>query len=563
MQDTLEVETYAAIGFGYDHGSFGPIVELDPTGHLDVASFDPGGSEELKVALNARYDVAAYGMAGVYVGLGPYARLQVDTLGDPWWSVWAGVEGRAGAYAELDVDFLFFDIHVDIFEYDTPPLGYETLVAEADGAAPPLEDLIDEVTWARTYGGEEADHPVAILPLDDGGAMVVGGTLSASPTPEDALVMRLDRLGNVAWAQVFEDLGPATSVAPSSDGLWIVAGGVGSGADRVTLMGLDPNGRPVRTLTLEAPLGLAPHQLVADGSGGVFLGGAHGVLDEADGWVAHVDADGELAWSLRFVGSAEDRVLAMAPDPQGGVWFAASTESLGVTFTGMAPASLDADGQVLWQRRIDGDGLEVPKQLVPMPSGELVVVGDDGNDGLAIRLTAAGDTVWARSIDSGSIADNAVGASLADTDRVLVGGKVGLGADADLWAFRLDADGNVDWARSYGGPLSDTLGGRGAYAAVGTPLVPSIEGGFLLAGTTESFTTEWSDIWGLRIGETGYLDFDVDPQAVNLNIGMTVDDLTVDNVAGGLAVEELPLTVFEEDIMRHSLWLDGAVQGEP
>ncbi len=563
LRDTLEVETYAAVGFGYDDGQFGPLVELDPTGSLDIASFEPGGTSELKVALNARYDVAAYGMAGVYVGLGPYARLHVDTLGNPWWSVYGGVEGRAGAYAHLDVNFLFFDTRVEIFDYETDPLGFEELVAEADGVAPPLEDVVEEVSWARTYGGDQSDHPVALLPLDDGGVMVTGGTLSASPTPEDALVMRLDRLGNVAWAQVFDDLGPATSIVGVPGGFWAVAGSVGGGADEVTLLRLDLNGRPTVSWRLSAYQGLAPHQLVAHPDGGVFVAGAHGAYDGTDAWVARFAPDGSLDWSQALGGAREERVLAMAPTPEGGVWLAVSTYSFGVTFTGIVVAELDAGGNVLWQRLLDGDGLEVPKQLVPMPSGDLVVVGDNGGDAIAIRLSGAGDTIWARAIDSGGYADNVAGAALADTDRVLVGGKVGLGDDADLWAFRVDVDGGVDWARSYGGPFADTLGGKGAYSGVGMPTVASSEGGFFLAGTADSFTPEWSDVWVLRIGETGYLDFDLDPDAVNLNVSATVDDLSVDNVAGGLVLAALPLEVAAVLVSRHSLVLEVAAQGDP
>jgi hypothetical protein len=338
---------------------------------------------------------------------------------------------------------------------------------------------------------------------------------------------------------------------------------VGGGGDVVTLLRLDLNGRPSAITDVSAYQDLAPHQLVAHPDGGVFLAGAHGSYDGTDAWVARFAADGSLAWSQTLGGAREDRVLAMAPTPEGGVWLAVSTYSFGVTFSGIVVAELDADGQVLWQRLLDGDGLEVPKQIVPMPSGELVVVGDNGGDAIAIRLSGAGDTIWARAIDSGGYADNVAGAALADTDRVLVGGKVGLLDDADLWAFRVDVDGNVDWARSYGGPFADTLGGKGAYSIAGMPLVASREGGFFLAGTADSFTPEWSDAWVLRIGETGYLDFNLDPDAVNLNVGVTVDDLDVDNVAGGMVVASLPLDVAAVEVGRHSLVVEVAAQGEP
>ncbi len=562
MATTLQVEADAAVGFGYANGSFGPIVELDPTGSLDVNAFEEGGSETLRVGLAARYDVAAYGMAGVYVGLEPYSRVGIDTLGDPWWQVWAGVEGVAGAYAKLDIDFLFFDIHVDIFDYQTDPLGHEVLIASAPGAAPALADVVEEVTWARTLGGDKADHPVALAPLPDGGALLAAGSLSASPTPEDALIVRLDRLGNPVWSTALLDLGPATSLVPTPAGLAMTAGNVGGAAAAATVVGLDLNGIVRWAAELDHADGLAPHQLTVASDGSLFVSGAVGAIDDADVWVSRLSPEGAVLWSVVMGGPGEDLGLAAAPTPSGGLLLAASTQGPSVTFTATWVGELDADGNVLWQTVLDGDDSERPRQVVALTSGDWAVTGDDGGDAMVLRLSPTGELVWARRVDGGTLFDNTMGATAADGDRVVVAGTTGLGDDTDVWLFRVDDDGNVDWASTYGGSFDDRTGGASAYAYAGRPMVADPEGGFLIAASTDSFAPD-PDMWLLRVGETGSIDFDTGSGATHLNTSASADDRAVSTSPGTWVPASLPVDVTEVELQPLSVQLQGTTQAIP
>ena len=72
----------------------------------------------------------------------------------------------------------------------------------------------------------------------------------------------------------------------------------------------------------------------------------------------------------------------------------------------------------------------------------------------------------------------------------------GAGYD-DMWVLRLDEAGNVLWDQTYGGAERDR-----AYS-----IVALADGGFAVAGYTESKGAGNRDMWVLRLDEAGNVDF--------------------------------------------------------
>lgn len=87
-------------------------------------------SVEVKAFIEPQFSVKLYGIAGPYVSVAAYGRWEADPNADPWWNVYAGVEGSVG-----------FGVDVPIFgriaDFSATLLRLELLLAHAGGPKPP------------------------------------------------------------------------------------------------------------------------------------------------------------------------------------------------------------------------------------------------------------------------------------------------------------------------------------------------------------------------------------------------------------------------------------------
>ena len=85
-------------------------------------------------------------------------------------------------------------------------------------------------------------------------------------------------------------------------------------------------------------------------------------------------------------------------------------------------------------------------------------------------------------------------APTSDGGYVVAGWTESFGAGQDdVWVLKLDSLGNVQWQKTYGGPEEDW-----AYA-----IAPTSDGGYVVAGVTGSFGAGEGDVWVLKLDGLG------------------------------------------------------------
>jgi hypothetical protein len=85
-----------------------------------------------------------------------------------------------------------------------------------------------------------------------------------------------------------------------------------------------------------------------------------------------------------------------------------------------------------------------------------------------------------------------------DGGYALAGGTGSFSIDEyDVWLVKTDANGNMEWNRTYGGEKGDI-----AYS-----LVESSNGGYVIAGSTRSFGAGDEDFWLIKTNEQGVPEF--------------------------------------------------------
>ena len=214
------------------------------------------------------------------------------------------------------------------------------------------------------------------------------------------------------------------------------------------------------------PWSPGPLAAATTADGGFLLAGIAGnPYNTSDFYLMKTDAAGNVLWNRTYNVLQKDggglppeggRALDLVPTPDGGFLLAGSACCYG----GKAVAEvlkIGASGEVLWNKtyRSSSGSIHISiRRAVTTSDGDFLLIGHSGLDATSYRMFAAkigpdGTLRWSRTYDAlGNALD-----LLRDVTPTPDGGALLVGemfqAGVAL-AFKIDADGNVDWARMYG-----------------------------------------------------------------------------------------------------------------
>lgn len=389
----------------------------------------------------------------------------------------------------------------------TPPAAATSLeAAKRSLAGPPM------VLGDRTLGGEKLDAARSIKRLADGGFVLAARTRSSGKGKDEVLLLRLDPGLKPIWRKTFGTSGKdwVTSVAVMPDGGFALAGAAERGtathvaawvlrtdADGKVMWQQKVGGHQLDGATAIAALANG-HVVVA---GSVSSRGA----GRYDAWLLSFDAKGEKVLDETYGGKQRDTAFALAVVKDG---FALAGARASDTESGDQSdvwlLRIDRSGKMLWQKTWGGEGYQAAASLVALPDGGFVIAGHAGEAGDAngggkpwvIRTDDKGEKIWDRKLDIAPAGASPRGWAnriirLADGGFVVVGlAKGSDSADEQGWIARLRADGTVAWKLLLGGEKDDNI----------LDVVALPDGGFLLAGFTNSKGAGDGDIWLVRLG---------------------------------------------------------------
>jgi hypothetical protein len=302
--------------------------------------------------------------------------------------------------------------------------------------------------------------------------------------------------GPPAFSRLFGGAGTevGNAVRQLPDGGYIVVGytsSYGAGAEDVYLVRTDPAGDTLWTRAIGGPgADFGWDILTARDDGYIIVGftnsfGAGG----DDVYVIRTDAEGSALWTRTYGGSGDERAWAFHETSDGGYVIAAQTRSYGAGDWDLYLIRIEAAGDTVWTRTLGGPGIDRAFATEPTRDGGSVFAGITSNDAAGpldatlIRVDSAGDVVWAHSYgDEGS--DIGHGVALApDGGFLLVGYSDSFGAgNSDIYLVRTDSTGAALWTRTVGDAGDD----RAMMAA------PMTGGGYAIAGYASGGAQYWS-----------------------------------------------------------------------
>ena len=333
------------------------------------------------------------------------------------------------------------------------------------------------VEFTQTYSFGAVAQARSMCQTNDGGYLLVGQTQSTTSSPTQALVIRVNSAGIMIWNKTF-------------------------GGTNTSLL---------LAVAQTADLGFA-------------LAGTLNITNE-EFWLFKIDSSGNVLWEKTFGGANDEELYAMTLTNDGGYLLTGWTTSFGSQGQDLWMVKTYGNGTEQWNRRYGTPGNDCGFGIVQTADGGYALTGQTNNSYCwLVKTDSSGLMQWNRTLGSDQLVTR--GQKLVQTDDLgyaICGfANASLNSNYDFYFAKTNSSGNLQWSRTYGW----------ANAEFGRTIVKTNDGGYALAGYTESNSSGPQDAWFLKI------DPDGDPQWAHI-LGGTGTDITnslIRTTDGGFAL---------------------------
>ncbi len=404
-----------------------------------------------------------------------------------------------------------------------------------------------EIIWEQNFGGSENDFAEQLLPASDGGYIIAGASASSDQDVasnnggDDMWIIKIDTDGNLVWEQNYGGSSNdyAWSAAPVNDGGYVMAGftlssdldvGGNNGINDYWIVKVDSDGDLIWEQnyggsSLETAYSIT--QTTDDGyivagfsrSSNIDVSANNG---ERDFWIIKLDTNGDLTWEQNYGGAGIDIAYDIAQTSDGGYIVAGTSQSSDQDVSSNNGGDdywivkLDANGDLVWEENFGGTGTDFPSDILPTSDGGYIALGQSNSSDLDVGANNGGDDCWIIKLDAdgnlewernyGGSGDD-YGDELLETDDGYIVAVESTSSDQDVmenngesdyWIIKLDFNGDLVWEQNFGGSGIDLV----------ESLVPADDEGYVVAGISQSSDQDvganfgGNDFWVIKVNPT-------------------------------------------------------------
>jgi hypothetical protein len=258
--------------------------------------------------------------------------------------------------------------------------------------------------------------------------------------------------------------------------------------------------------TLQSDIAYSVWQTI---DGGYVIGGESSILSapNKDLLVIKTDSSGGSNWQKIYSSGYASQFASIQQTADNGYIMGASTIA---SLSNISQSSdvwvikLTSTGNVSWQYLYGSESNEYARFVKPTSDGGYIVAADalynmtEESDIWILKLSSTGAVSWQRKFGwafSQNSNENAHAVEQTSDGGYIVAGTTNTygAGNKDIWVLKLDSSGNPVWQRTYGGAMDDA-----AYSIVQTN-----DGGFVLTGFTDSAEPDNRDAIVIKLDPNG------------------------------------------------------------
>jgi len=213
----------------------------------------------------------------------------------------------------------------------------------------------------------------------------------------------------------------------------------------------------------------------------------------------------ETEWEKTFGGIYSDYSESVQQATDGGYILAGATNSYGAGQSDAYLVKTDAMGNAEWEKTFGGSGVDSAHSVGQTTDGGYILAGATQSYGAGlsdvylVKTDAMGNAEWEKTF-GGSNHDHAYAVQqTTDGGYILAGATQSYGAGlSDVYLVKTDAMGNAEWEKTFGGSNHDH-----AYSAQQTA-----DGGYVMAGYTESYGAGSLDVYLVKADAAGNIEWE-------------------------------------------------------
>ena len=168
-----------------------------------------------------------------------------------------------------------------------------------------------------------------------------------------------------------------------------------------------------------------------------------------------------------------------------------------------ASASLTASEQPVeqWSKTFGGSEADYAWSVQQTSDGGYIIAGGTCSFGAGdhdvwlIKTDSSGNEEWSKTFGGTDYDDACSVQQTIDGGYILAGKTSCFGAGMyDAWLIKTDSSGNEEWSKTFGGTSSE----------YGVAIEQTSDGGFIISGTTDSFSSNnYADAWLIKTDQRG------------------------------------------------------------